>query len=326
MLELKQDLAQLKELVHSLIASQSSLPVGNDDAEAEFEEVCSEDPGEQEQEEIDDTNTETLSTTLMGSLRRKAAQSPTSLLEEAAKEREETPKGQPLDAELATYCVHKARNSWIQKEDMARLEKKYPEPENCAIGPVKLNKGLEEVLSPHIKQQEESAFRAQCVQARGLIALAQAMQDVKKACATNSTLATTFETMMDAFTLFSDQNRRINVTRRFTIRPDLKAQFRHLCKPEVPVTDNLFGDELEQSIKEVEESSKLKSQLSVRKDGFKKFKSSRGAHTSHGQSTFHRQKDQAGTTAGFQRGRSQPRGRGRLLTRGQQSKRTSSKN
>ena len=49
----------------------------------------------------------------------------------------------------------------------------------------------------------------------------------------------------------------MNMLRRELIKPGLPEKFLPLCKISIPVTENLFGDELSKSIKDIDEMNKI---------------------------------------------------------------------
>ncbi|MPC69179.1 hypothetical protein E2C01_063394 [Portunus trituberculatus] len=56
-----------------------------------------------------------------------------------------------------------------------------------------------------------------------------------------------------------------DVARRFTIKREINQKYVHLCSDKVPMTRLLFGDDVSQSAKHIEESKKLRSKIAPRK-------------------------------------------------------------
>ena len=61
------------------------------------------------------------------------------------------------------------------------------------------------------------------------------------------------ETHQDALALICNANFELNCLRKDLLKPDLDPQVRHLCKPSVPATRLLFGDNLNKQVKDLKE-------------------------------------------------------------------------
>ena len=57
----------------------------------------------------------------------------------------------------------------------------------------------------------------------------------------------------------------IDVDRRLNFKKDIKEEFASLCTNSYPVEDMLFGQELQEKIKSVDETAKLKLKVSLSK-------------------------------------------------------------
>ena len=63
--------------------------------------------------------------------------------------------------------------------------------------------------------------------------------------------------LLDAVAIIGHANQELNVRRRDLIKPDLNKQFSGLCSPHVPVTGFLFGDDLPQQCKDIQQTNKI---------------------------------------------------------------------
>ena len=77
-------------------------------------------------------------------------------------------------------------------------------------------------------------------------------EEIKKAISQNG----------DAVALLAHASHELSLFRRSSIRPSLEQGYSGLCSDKVPVTKFLFGDNLADSMKEVQETSKLCSRIS----------------------------------------------------------------
>ncbi|KAH3775300.1 hypothetical protein DPMN_176701 [Dreissena polymorpha] len=57
--------------------------------------------------------------------------------------------------------------------------------------------------------------------------------------------------------MYLKENRQINLTREDFLRPELNAEYSHLCNHSRPVISYLFGDDVSKSARELEDSAKI---------------------------------------------------------------------
>ena len=68
-----------------------------------------------------------------------------------------------------------------------------------------------------------------------------------------------------ALASLGNANYRNNLTRRHVIKRDINPKYSHLCSDKAPMTGLLFGDDLSQATKQIEEADRLKSKFTSRK-------------------------------------------------------------
>jgi len=71
----------------------------------------------------------------------------------------------------------------------------------------------------------------------------------------------TVSALMDGVLFLANANQKINYCRRELMRPQLDANYRHLCSPSTPVTAELFGDDLPKAVKDISDTNRLSSKL-----------------------------------------------------------------
>jgi len=100
-----------------------------------------------------------------------------------------------------------------------------------------------------------------------MISLAYAMEKVRAMAGLNNSLNEAFGQMTDAFVFLSSINRDLNLHRREALRPSLPPTYRPACSAELPITDELFGEEedLQRIVKEKSEVYKLRTGNQVRR-------------------------------------------------------------
>ena len=80
---------------------------------------------------------------------------------------------------------------------------------------------------------------------------------------------------MDGVLLLANANQELNYRRRELMRPQLNANYRHLCSPSNPVTSLLFGDDLPNAVKDISaDTNRLSSKLTKDSSSTRSAKSS----------------------------------------------------
>lgn len=80
-----------------------------------------------------------------------------------------------------------------------------------------------------------------------------------------------------ALGLLGHANFKLNMNRRYFIKREINQKYAHLCTDKTPMTGLLFGDDLTQATKQIEEAEKLKNKFTNKKPsqfgatGFGKF-------------------------------------------------------
>ena len=67
----------------------------------------------------------------------------------------------------------------------------------------------------------------------------------------------------DALALLGHASFKLNMFRREQIKPELKKEYRSLCSSSIPVTNELFGEDLSKAAKEVEEKNKISNKMGL---------------------------------------------------------------
>jgi hypothetical protein len=81
------------------------------------------------------------------------------------------------------------------------------------------------------------------------------------------------KTATDSVALLGAANFGLNMQRRDNVKPELNADYKHLCSPTVPFTEYLFGDDpdLSKQLKDLAEATKVSKKIrnESRQDSFK---------------------------------------------------------
>ena len=111
----------------------------------------------------------------------------------------------------------------------------------------------------------------------------------------------------DAVALLAHASHELSLFRRSSIRPSLEQGYSGLCSDKVPVTKFLFGDNLVDSMKEVQETSKLCSRISQHA----KTTPSHGGKQYHNNKGYYKKSNKNHFLGQNYHGQSYHRGRGR---------------
>ena len=71
----------------------------------------------------------------------------------------------------------------------------------------------------------------------------------------------TVDSLVDVVLLLANANHELNYRRRELMRPQLNANYGHLCSPSNPVTSLLFGNDIPKAVKDISDTNRLSSNL-----------------------------------------------------------------
>ena len=71
--------------------------------------------------------------------------------------------------------------------------------------------------------------------------------------------------LIGALGLFGHANFKLNVSQRHFLRREINLKYAHLCTDKTPMTCLLFGDDLTQATKQIEEAERLKNKFTTKK-------------------------------------------------------------
>jgi hypothetical protein len=246
------------------------------------------------------------------------------LLEEIEQELEAENAGQEIPQDMATV-LNKLMEAGLPEEKLNIRLNKYKRPSNCPkMVKVKVNTLIWEQLTPNTRSQDVKLQKVSNLLVKAVCAMTGALTDLKAKAEADESLGKTFRTLLDSFTFLAAGSRELNVKRRELLKPDLNASYKLLCAPSVPMTEELFGDDLSTQVKDITEANKTAKSISR---GFRGFRGRGGTRSRYprrpflgrggrgGRSTYYR--GQGGYAGSYGQGQ-QRRGRGRgTSTQGQ---------
>ena len=111
-----------------------------------------------------------------------------------------------------------------------------------------------------MKEANKDILRAATILVKSLLVLDRVASDDG-----NSVVAHEVGMVNGALALLGNANHRNNLARRFVMKREINHKYSHLCSDRVPMTRFLFGDDVSQSAKNIEDSEKLKHKISSKK-------------------------------------------------------------
>ena len=140
-------------------------------------------------------------------------------------------------------------------------------PENCeGLTVVRTNQLIWNVISPYAQTAdkklqfiERSVVKAATILTKTVNEMANHEQDENQD--DNPEMNGYIDNCNDVLALLGHTNRQINLTRREFLKPELMSEYLHLCSPAVPYTSYLFGDDVSQAAKDIENCSKVGNKL-----------------------------------------------------------------
>ena len=124
---------------------------------------------------------------------------------------------------------------------------KFKIPENCDKLPApRVNGEFWKVMSKRAQGYDKYFSDTQNLVAAGMVSIIELADALKGQVASNSQAK---DLITDTLTLMGQVQYNLSIRRRYMIRPHLKRKYQNLCNYHVPISSNLFGDELSKEIK-----------------------------------------------------------------------------
>ena len=178
--------------------------------------------------------------------------------------------GPAIDGDLASHA-DKIMREKASEDKITHLKKQHEIPENCStLSETKVNQGVWNNLDESARSTDLKFQKVQKSLVKGIIII---VTEVNKMTG-NSGPQNAVGSLMDGVLLLANANQELNYRRRELMRPQLNANYRHLCSPSNPVTSLLFGDELPKAVKDISDNNRLSSKLTKESSSTRLAKSS----------------------------------------------------
>jgi len=176
---------------------------------------------------------------------------------------EDVDKGPSIDTAIAEI-INTFLNRKIPDEKVAKTCQAYAIPRNVSgVAMPKVNPQLWGKLSPTTRSNDLRHQKIQSRLSKGMIPIIQVLATLNQKRSNKESIdASETQNIMrhlfDAMALLSSADYEISMKRRDAIKPDLNPTVRsQLCSPQNKVTECLFGDDLTQILKDINEVNRV---------------------------------------------------------------------
>ena len=164
------------------------------------------------------------------------------------------------------HLVNLINKRFAGKLKEAKLKEKlelYVRPGNCEKLKVPLvNHELWGKLKPPVKSQDLRLANVQQTVVKATIALAEVTEKISKVKGKMDEKPKIISSLTDSLALLGHATYELSLRRRDIMRPSINKELRALCNQQIPVTDFLFGDDVQSSLKAIKECNKIASSVS----------------------------------------------------------------
>jgi len=146
------------------------------------------------------------------------------------------------------------------------MKAKFKVPGNCKeLGVAKVNPEIWAGLPQNVKNKDAKSQHLQQHLSRALVAQARTAEQVMSLLQKTKLpeLQPILKSLMDSAMSVGQAVNEVNVSRKYTLKPSLLPEYSGLASAGLPVTEFLFGDNLESSLKLLKSTSKIVKPASV---------------------------------------------------------------
>lgn len=134
-------------------------------------------------------------------------------------------------------------------------------PKNCdGLAIVKMNKLIWDVISSKARNNDKKLQTVEKSIVKAGVKLTKSMSAMagKLQCDGDNEV---LDQLNDILAILGHANVQINMARRDLLRPELRQEYAHLCNHSYPFTNELFGDDVSKTAKEIEDCNKMGTRL-----------------------------------------------------------------
>jgi hypothetical protein len=172
--------------------------------------------------------------------------------------------GPELSAKLAKI-INSSMRSKVSSSKIEEVADKHLRPKNADNLTVpKVNPEIWDRMTSTAQGRDLALQKLQANMTKAVITQAKLMEIIIKGMEDKSTIDPNlcWDLASDGFQLMAYTFSEMSQRRRDFIRPEVGGQYRRLCGSHNPVTNHLFGDELNKQIKEINEAARIGNKVS----------------------------------------------------------------
>ncbi len=177
--------------------------------------------------------------------------------------------GPAVNVKLAA-TIKRAMQVASSPKNIKELSAKYVKPENCeSVRAPLVNMELWKNLTENYQQNDKLLAANHRSVSKAMLPIIQIMNSCLEEDKDGNDKV--FDMACDAFQLLSHSHRDMTAIRRQMLKPAVARQYQKLCTAKTPISEFLFGDDLQQQMKNLSETNKLASEISEKKTSKRKF-------------------------------------------------------
>ena len=177
--------------------------------------------------------------------------------------------GPPISEGLAKIINTIVRDRLSRKEDATKKRMSIMEnnlrPENCeTMAAPRVNKEIWGSMSAQTRGNDIEYQKTQNALLKALGPIASVMDEMIKTDpeGKDAKMSKMIDKLMESVSLMAYANDDLNDFRRKNIKADLSNDFKSLCSNQVPITEFLFGDNISDQVKSIQDGNKVGKQIS----------------------------------------------------------------
>ena len=188
-----------------------------------------------------------------------------SILNTMAKAVNQSEKTGPEIEDKLSEVVTQYLEKGMDKDSLEKIQEKILRPQNCErLKVVRVNPPIFNNVSKDAKQEDLCLQKVQRPLISGitnLVALLNQMLTAAKNKVERTCNATLMTTISQTIGILCDSSHELDLRRRWLFKSEMKEEYKALCSESNPVKGELFGDQLSQSVKDLNKTNKVTFQL-----------------------------------------------------------------
>ena len=165
----------------------------------------------------------------------------------------------PVDTELASLA-NSVFCDGMSEEKYKEFKDNVHRPENCeALTNVRLNQLIWDIVKPQTSSMDSKMQVTQTCLAKAGILVTQMLNDLP-----STVSGDTLDLGTKALAFLGHGFHNLCLRRRELVKPELKAEYLHLCSSTVPHSTLLFEDDVEKRVKDISDVNKVGVRIATR--------------------------------------------------------------